>query len=181
MKFEVLIETSGHSSNHLLELSSFLLPSTNQGALQFVFDGKEEEADWAEVRPGVYSLIQGGKSIEVRASASAHARGGNGLYEITVGRSTFHVSLRDWSRRRRSAPTPALDGPREVLAPMPGRVVKVLAAENTDVKTGQGLLVIEAMKMHNELRAPRSGRVSKVYVQEGEGVESGARLMLLTG
>jgi biotin carboxyl carrier protein len=70
-------------------------------------------------------------------------------------------------------------GPQVLVAPMPGRIVKVLVAEGQEIQQGAGLLVIEAMKMQNELRAPRAGRVEEIYVQEGTGVESGARLIQL--
>ena len=62
---------------------------------------------------------------------------------------------------------------------MPGKVVKILVAEGQDVTRDQGLLVMEAMKMQNEMRAPRDGRIERVYVQEGAGVESRARLLRL--
>ncbi len=65
------------------------------------------------------------------------------------------------------------------MAPMPGKIVKILVTENQEVSRDQGLLVIEAMKMQNELRAPRAGRIERVYVKEGGGVESGARLLRL--
>lgn len=179
MKFEVRIESGDHTSNHVLEFPSLLPKSANHGELQFIFDGKAGKADWAEVRPGVYSLIRDGKSCEVRASAATASRGSNGSYEIATESGALRVALQDSRARHRSASTTALNGPHEVLAPMPGRVVKILVAENSNVKAGQGLLVIEAMKMHNELRAPHPGRVTKIHVQEGEGVESGARLVLL--
>ena len=60
---------------------------------------------------------------------------------------------------------------------MPGRIVKVLVEENQPVAAGDGLVVIEAMKMQNELRAPRAGRVEKVYVAAGVGVETGTKLV----
>ncbi len=62
---------------------------------------------------------------------------------------------------------------------MPGKIVKMLVADGQQVTGGQGLLVIEAMKMQNELRAPRAGRVEKIYVREGTGVESGFKLLRL--
>jgi biotin carboxyl carrier protein len=71
------------------------------------------------------------------------------------------------------------DGPVLLTAPMPGRVVRVLAAEEQEVDAGQGLVVIEAMKMENELKAPRKGRVSEVTVQEGQAVDAGALLVVV--
>jgi pyruvate carboxylase subunit B len=62
---------------------------------------------------------------------------------------------------------------------MPGKIVKTLVSEGQEVKSNQGLLVIEAMKMQNELRAPRAGRVERVYLTEGQGVEAGTRLLRL--
>jgi biotin carboxyl carrier protein len=65
------------------------------------------------------------------------------------------------------------------VAPMPGKIVKILVARRQEVAVGAGLLVIEAMKMQNELRAPRAGRVEEIYVEEGKGVETGAPLVRL--
>jgi biotin carboxyl carrier protein len=62
---------------------------------------------------------------------------------------------------------------------MPGRIVKALVEEGREVAQGDSLLVIEAMKMQNEIRAPRAGRVEKIYAAEGEGVETGAKLVRL--
>ncbi|MGH9325109.1 MAG: biotin/lipoyl-containing protein [Terriglobia bacterium] len=180
MKFEVKIASASQTTSHVLELLTVLPASTNHGTLRFRFDGKDGEVDWAEVERGVYSLIHEGRSREVRVSPAPDPVGRGGCYEMSAGWDTFRASLEDVRSRRRTASVAALGGPGEVLAPMPGRVVKILIAENSDVKAGEGLLVIEAMKMHNEVRSPRPGRVSKIHVRQGEGVESGARLVLLT-
>ena len=74
------------------------------------------------------------------------------------------------SRTRRSI------GFAPISAPMPGRVVKVLATEGTAVTRGDGIIVLEAMKMENELKAPRDGIVTSVLVEEGQGVQGGALL-----
>ena len=66
-----------------------------------------------------------------------------------------------------------------MLAPMPGKIVRVLVESDQEVKQDQGLVVIEAMKMQNELRAPRGGRITAVHVKEGIGIEAGARLLRL--
>ena len=70
-------------------------------------------------------------------------------------------------------------GPFRLVSPMPGRVVRVLAAAGADVAAGQGLVVVEAMKMENELRAPRAGRVAEVAVREGQAVDAGALLAVI--
>src|SRR2546425_818091 len=68
------------------------------------------------------------------------------------------------------------EGPVEVRAIMPGRIAAVLAREGQEVKAGQGVVVVEAMKMENELPAPRDGRVTRIRVRPGETVEAGTAL-----
>jgi biotin carboxyl carrier protein len=78
-----------------------------------------------------------------------------------------------------SAPVRRAHGPARLTAPMPGRVVRVLEATGAEVAAGQALVVIEAMKMENELKSPRAGRVLEVAVLEGQAVEAGALLALV--
>ena len=73
----------------------------------------------------------------------------------------------------------SVGGPARVQAPMPGKLVRVLVSAGQDVGAGQGLVVMEAMKMENEIRAPRAGRVKEAPVREGQAVETGALLVLL--
>ena len=97
----------------------------------------------------------------------------------TVGRRRYLVELRDPRKWRQAGSAIELEGPQEILAPMPGKIVKILAREGQQVERDQGLLIIEAMKMQNELRAPRAGRVEHVYVEKGQGVETSTRLLRL--
>ncbi|MGH8277908.1 MAG: biotin/lipoyl-containing protein, partial [Steroidobacteraceae bacterium] len=102
------------------------------------------------------SLLLEGKSYEVRRDATPTAM------QIWVGRRRYAVEVRDpRSLRRRRRATESEDGPRKLIAPMPGKVVRILAVEGTAVEAGQGLLVIEAMKMQNELKSPKKGVVRK--------------------
>ena len=80
------------------------------------------------------------------------------------------------SLRGRKAKAGAVEGPRKIKAPMPGKIVKVLAAEGTEVKANQGILVMEAMKMQNEIKSPKAGVVRKISVSEGLAVNSGQTL-----
>jgi len=93
------------------------------------------------------------------------------------------VPLRIVDRRARAggragAPAGAA-GPRVVVAPMPGRIVKVLVAPGDVVAARQGVVIVEAMKMENELRAPRAGTVAAVHVTEGMSVDARAVLVVL--
>ena len=133
-------------------------------------DRDERRAQLAEVEPGVYSVLIDGRSYE------AHAEPGADGAWITIRGRRFHVSIADprrWTAKRAGA----LGQEREnILAPMPGKVVRVLVEPGDTVKAGQGVIVIEAMKMQNEMKARRGGRVAAVPVREGETVGAGAIL-----
>jgi biotin carboxyl carrier protein len=179
MKFYVKTRSGSRQSEHTLDLAARELSSLDQTKLPYVLDGVAGEFDWAEVSPGVYSLILDGASYEVAIRKAENSAQSNGLYEVSVSGQVFLVELQDPRTRRQGEASHAKSGPQEILAPMPGRIAKVLIAEGANVRKGQGLLVIEAMKMQNEVRAPRPGRVEKIYAQEGQGVESNVRLLRL--
>ena len=180
MKFDV--ELSPDSGDHHLEVETGKSPlsEVRAGRLDFITGGKSASADWSEISAGVYSILLGGESFEVRVFRSdPDGRGENGHFVIATRGSEIDVKIRDRRARRQKSAISASGAPQEIRAPMPGRVVKVLAREGEPVEAGDGLLVIEAMKMQNEIRAPRPGRVEKVLVREGDGVEAGASLLLL--
>ena len=103
--------------------------------------------------------------------------------ELIVYVNGVAVALTIVDRRRRGTrgrPETGIDtGTRAIVAPMPGRIVKVLVQPGEAVKARQGLIVVEAMKMENELRAPRGGTVAEVRVAEGASVEAHAVLVVL--
>ena len=104
--------------------------------------------------------------------------GTGGAWRVHVNGAAVPLALRTSAqRRRRPARRDAGDG--RVVAPMPGRVVKVLVAAGTRVEARQGVVVVEAMKMENELRAPRAGVVREVRVAEGASVEAQAVLVVI--
>jgi biotin carboxyl carrier protein len=120
---------------------------------------------------GVLSLLLNGKSYEVKQETAGAET------NIVVGHERFSVALRDprsfRSRRGSGAPE---QGIRKINAPMPGKIVRLLAGVGSAVKAGESVIVIEAMKMQNELKAPKSGVVKKINVAEGAAVEAGQTL-----
>jgi biotin carboxyl carrier protein len=129
-------------------------------------DGEERNADVAEVTPNVYSVLLDGRSYEARVEQTA-----DGLVVVVNG-TRFPIEVRDprrWSARSGGR---AGDGVQNLLAPMPGKVVRVLARIGDMVEAGQGILVVEAMKMQNEMKAGRAGRVLSIAVQEGATVKA---------
>jgi glutaconyl-CoA/methylmalonyl-CoA decarboxylase subunit gamma len=180
MKLHFKIRAVSTTQEHELDLSAPPRMSETDGRLDFVVNGKAGQADWSQVSGGDYSLLLDGRSYNVRvARRQAEPAAGGAAFDARVGNRDYQLELRDPRRRKHSGPAEAGDGPLEILAPMPGRVVKILVAENQNVGTGDSLLVIEAMKMQNELRAPRAGCVQKIFVEEGAGVETNGKLLRL--
>ncbi len=135
---------------------------------------KTLEVDVSQLSEDAFSLILEGRSHDVSVSPNA------GGFQVVVDGESFQVGLVD---PRRDGPATSgrtqSDGPVAVSAPMPGKVVRVLAAEGEDVGQGQGLVVVEAMKMQNELTSPKSGRIGAVRVKVGQAVNAGEALVLV--
>jgi biotin carboxyl carrier protein len=137
-------------------------------------DGRRVEADAAKIFPGVYSILLDGRSLEVHVEALV-----DGMLVRTAGREyrVDIVDLRSWRRSRSGRIDPA--GRQQISAPMAGKVVRVLVAPGQQVETGQGLLVVEAMKMQNEIRSPKTGTVERLLAKEGQAVNSGEVLVVI--
>jgi biotin carboxyl carrier protein len=136
-------------------------------------DGEEHEVDYRETGPGFASLLLDGASYEIGLERRGQ------LYVLHFPAGTLEVELHEAARGAAGGGSKP-QGPARVTAPMPGKIVRVLAAPGQDIEAGQGLVVMEAMKMENELRAPRSGRVDVVAVHEGQAVEAGVLLAVVS-
>ncbi|HVJ08672.1 MAG TPA: biotin/lipoyl-containing protein [Acidisarcina sp.] len=146
----------------------------NDGIYRVLLDGKEIEVQASLLRPGVLSLLLDGKAyrcvLEEDATGSA----------IHLGGHRYPYRLEDpRSLKSRLGKGVSAAGPVSIKAPMPGRVVRLMAAEGDEVAGQQGIVVIEAMKMQNELKAPKAGRVVRVLVQAGATVASGQPLAIV--
>ena len=99
---------------------------------------------------------------------------------LWVGSARFAVEIRDpRSLRARKGGAQDEQGPRKIVAPMPGRVVRLLVAEQEEVEAGQGIIVIEAMKMQNEIKSPKKGVVKKIMAAAGAAVNAGDVLAIV--
>jgi biotin carboxyl carrier protein len=136
--------------------------------------GRIIEGDAVEVATGTYSVLVDGHSFEIRVEPT------HGGLRVHAGAQEFAVSIDDpraWRKRRGSALE--AEGRQDVLAPMPGKVVRLLAKQGDDVEAGQGLFVVEAMKMQNEIRSPKKGTLEKLLVTEGQVVNAGEALAVV--
>jgi biotin carboxyl carrier protein len=135
-------------------------------------DGEVFAVDLVETGDHFASLIVEGHCHEIGIEKRTDG------YRVHLADDTVTVELTEAARGAPHRPRrPA--GPTRLTAPMPGRVVRVLAEKGRDVEPGDGLVVIEAMKMENELKAPCKGRVDEVAVREGQAVEAGALLLVV--
>jgi biotin carboxyl carrier protein len=136
---------------------------------RIVLDGQPLDADAVEIAPNTFSILLRGQSHEIRVTPSP-----NGTLTLQTGIEEFTAEVIDpraWSGRRHSAVE--AEGRQQIVAPMPGKVVKFLVKAGDTVEADQGLLVIEAMKMQNEIRSPKSGVVERLLAEEGQAVNAG--------
>ena len=127
-------------------------------------DGRRYELDFSEPEPGVYLFKHEGKVFEASVSGS----------HVRIGRNEFDVRLIDPKRLRgASGAADHGDGVAEIKTAMPGKVVRILVEAGATVEQGDGILVVEAMKMQNELKSPKSGVVKELRAKEGATVGAG--------
>jgi len=142
------------------------------GGYTVTLDGEALDIDLVETGDHFANLIVDGHSHEIGLETWADG------YRVHLPDDTVTVALTEAARGGTRPPRRPV-GPTRLTAPMPGRVVRVLAEKGRNVEPGDGLVVIEAMKMENELKAPRKGRVDEVAVREGQAVEAGALLLIV--
>ena len=117
-----------------------------------------------------------------RSARAGQAQQAAGDFDVHLDGRTIPLQIRpagSFGRQKQEGSAANATGPQRITAPMPGKVVRVLVKPGDDVKARQGLVVVEAMKMENELRAARDGRVRDVAVAEGQSVDAGAVLLVV--
>lgn len=145
--------------------------SGSRGSWQCAVDGRKVLLDVVEIKPGSLSLLLDGKSYAARREAEGIVFVNNRPYEASV------EDPRSWKGRQRSDSGHA--GPQKLKSSMPGKVVRILAREGERVQAGQGIVVLEAMKMQNEIKAPKAGTLQKLHAREGANVNPGETLAII--
>ena len=161
MKYEIVIDGKAAA----LSLAGEHFQYQREGG-----EGIERQYSAALAGDGTWSILIDGRSYAVAIL---------GASEVSVNGRLFHVDVFDPRelRGRRSAADNS--GPQAITAPMPGRVIRVLVEPSQEVAAGAGLIVVEAMKMQNEMKAPRAGRVAAIKTVAGATVSAGDVLLVI--
>ena len=166
MKREISISSSSGKETRFVELIR------DGQRWRAIVDGQPVEADAVEIAPHTYSILLGGKSHELRVSPLP-----DGSLKVLATQTEFLAQVidpREWRGRHGAA---EVQGRQQIVAPMPGKIVRILVKPGDTVELGQGLIVVEAMKMQNEIRSPKSGAVEKIIAKEGDAVNAGDVLL----
>jgi biotin carboxyl carrier protein len=143
------------------------LKRIESGRIEAEIDGRSYKLQGKRVEPGIYWFNWNHQSLEIGVTESA------GGYAISLSGERIDVEIVDARTALRRAAQHGHTGAAQIRAPMPGIVVKLLVAEGAEVRANQGILVVEAMKMQNEIQSPKKGVVRKLEVAEGAAVTSG--------
>jgi biotin carboxyl carrier protein len=156
-------------TNHVFETRA------NGATTEYTLDGGTPgSASIEEVRPGVFSVLLGTRSFTVNVAPRDDA------YEVVSSDGRAHtMAISDARDRGGSGDTAGAKGPATIRAHMPGKIIKLLVEVGVEVEAGQGLIVVEAMKMQNEVKAPKNGVVMKVLIAAGATVAAGETLIVL--
>lgn len=164
------------------KLHKVVLPAAGDSASTYAtVDGKPIPVDIHMLQPGVLSLLltqPNGTVLSFRCIAD-EAVSADADPAVLIAGQRFSYAVSDPRSLRASSATVGDTGPRALKSPMPGRIVRVLVAAGETVVAGQGCIVIEAMKMQNELKAPKAGRIAKLTAAAGETVLAGATLLVV--
>jgi acetyl/propionyl-CoA carboxylase alpha subunit len=163
MTYDIAID----GNNHRLELNRA------ESRWSCRLDGREVEVDAVLARPDVLSLRIGNQAYEVKCERVA------GSLYLWVGSARFAAEVRDPRSLRRRVPGVDDHGPKKLTAPMPGKIVRLLVGQGDEVAAGSGVLVVEAMKMQNEIKSPKKGTIRKILVSEGAAVNAGDVLAIV--
>ncbi len=163
-------QVHGHSERITVDIEPL-----NGGRYAISFNGERHELDALTLDHGAVSILVDGASFSVEFEE----RGDDVL--VLLRSQVTRIDVADERKLRIRAVSSGFtaEGRQVVEAPMPGKIVKVLVKVGDEVKEGQGLVVVEAMKMENELKSPKAGKVVELHAREGTTVENNAKLVVV--
>lgn len=127
--------------------------------------GREYQLEASEVEPNVYLLKHENKIYQIYVAP-------NGI--VNLGNYQFEIKLSDPKRLRGSNSSGAeADGASQIKTAMPGKIVRILVEQGAEIKKGDGVIIVEAMKMQNEMKSPKDGIVKEIRFAEGATVNAG--------
>jgi biotin carboxyl carrier protein len=174
MKFVAMMD----GKQHIIEVQK-----ADNGNYEMSLDGRAFDVDARKMPSQIVSMLLDHKSYDVDLERIAKKSDTlDGRVHVRVRGRVMRFEILDERRlKMKEAQGFRLDvsGMAAIDSPMPGKVIKILAKEGESVKEGQGVIVVEAMKMENELRTPKAGVVKEIKVKEGDAVDAGARLALI--
>lgn len=146
-------------------------------------DGRQHEVEVRELSGGQYLLLVDGRVYKARVESSQVSRGAPGLFglfDVALAGNAYGITVIDPKRLRTGENTAAHStGTAQIISPMPGKVVRVLVEAGAQVEAGQGVMVVEAMKMQNEMKAPKAGIVISINTEVGATVSAGDVLAVI--
>jgi biotin carboxyl carrier protein len=153
--------------------SEIVIDPSDEG-LSACVDGRSYELELRELENGEYLLFNDSRVFRCRVS------GTNNDFGVSVGGRDYEINIVDPKRLRSGHVTGAHEhGAAEIVSPMPGKVVRILVHEGEQVEAGQGVVVVEAMKMQNELKTPKAGVVTTIKAEPGATVNAGDVLAVI--
>jgi biotin carboxyl carrier protein len=164
------MKLKGSLSGNLHEISLCLA----EGAVDVAVDDRHYDLQFRELASGEYLLISGSKVYKCRVSSHAGSVAGGQSFAVVLRGQTYEVAVVDPKRLRSGESSGGHHaGAAEIVSPMPGKIVRVLLHAGDKVEAGAGIIVVEAMKMQNEMKAPKTGTVVSINADEGETVNAG--------
>ncbi|PJF37441.1 MAG: acetyl-CoA carboxylase biotin carboxyl carrier protein subunit [Candidatus Thermofonsia Clade 1 bacterium] len=144
---------------------------------RLLINGQAREVDFRHISEALYSALINNKSVEALVERQ------EGRYQVLIEGDLYEVEVLDERQQRlmsASSGFSVAQGEITVRSPMPGLIVTVRVGEGDHVRKGQALVVLESMKMENEIKAPRDGKVERIHVEKGQAVEQNQALITLS-
>jgi len=154
------------------------LTPTGKGEYAITLDGVIHHVDARRLAGGNWSVLIDGQSYDIELEVAGTSER-EGAYNALIRGRVVALNVQDERRVRMAAGARKVkvEGPQLVKCPMPGKIIKILVAVDQVVEDGTPLLLVEAMKMENEIRSPTKGKVTKIFVEAGQNVEANAKLV----